>query len=125
MREKYKRLEKDLEKNDEKELKESPNNAKKVMDMKSSLLVWSAFKVVHHFSGAFFDHLQHLVYLTAFGTVRQWQEMWEEYVFVHKELCEYDRIVVEKDNQGKVIKRGSRISDAIHSYIIKLKENSN
>ena len=29
-----------------------------------------------------FEHLVQLVYLTAFGTVRQWPEMWEEYQFI-------------------------------------------
>ena len=90
--------------------------------MKSSLLVYSAFKVVHHFSEAFFDHLQHLVYLTAFGTIRQWQDMWEEYVFVYKELYDYDNYAV--DNEGKKQDRGKKICNAIKEYIINLKENS-
>jgi hypothetical protein len=29
---------------------------------------------------AFWEHLMHLVYLTAFGTIRQWPDMWEEYM---------------------------------------------
>ncbi len=32
--------------------------------------------------GGFLEHLMQLVYLTAFGTVRQWPEMWEEYQFI-------------------------------------------
>lgn len=32
--------------------------------------------------GGFLEHLTQLVYLTAFGTIRQWPEMWEEYLFV-------------------------------------------
>lgn len=92
--------------------------------MKSSLLIYSAFKVVHHFSEAFFDHLQHLVYLTAFGTIRQWQDMWEEYVFVYKELYDYDNYVVEYDEDKSIIKRGKMICNAIKEYIINLKENS-
>lgn len=32
--------------------------------------------------GGFLEHLTQLVYLTAFGTVRQWPEMWEEYQFI-------------------------------------------
>ena len=89
--------------------------------MKSSLLIQSLLKVVHHFSGAFFEHLQHLVYLTAFGTIRQWQDMWEEYVFVNKELYDYDKFVEE---EGTNEKRGKAISDAIREYIINLKENN-
>lgn len=32
--------------------------------------------------GGLLEHLTQLVYLTAFGTVRQWPEMWEEYQFI-------------------------------------------
>lgn len=128
MRDKYKRLEKDFSKTDEDYLKDNNDDAKYIMEkMRSSLFVQSAFKVVHHFSGAFFEHLQHLVYLTAFGTIRQWQDMWEEYVFVNKELCDYDKFVdeeAEKDKEGNDEKRGKAISDAIREYIINLKENN-
>lgn len=122
MREKYKRLEKDLSKLDEDHLKNNTDDAEYIlMKMKSSLLIQSMLKVVHHFSGAFFEHLQHLVYLTAFGTIRQWQDMWEEYVFVNKELYDYDKFV---EDEGKDEKRGKAISDAIREYIINLKENN-
>ena len=36
--------------------------------------------------GGLLEHLVQLVYLTAFGTVRQWPEMWEEYLYVSKIL---------------------------------------
>ena len=128
MRAKYKRLMNDLDEKEEKDLKEHYNESQYIanylMDMNSSLLVYSAFKVVHHFSEAFFDHLQHLVYLTAFGTIRQWQDMWEEYVFVYKELYDYDNYVVEYDEDNNVKKRGKMICNAIKEYIINLKENS-
>lgn len=126
MRAKYKRLRNDLDEKEEKELRgyhiDSQYVTNYLMDMKSSLLVYSAFKVVHHFSEAFFDHLQHLLYLTAFGTIRQWQDMWEEYVFIYNELYEYDNYVV--DNEGKKKDRGKKICNAIKEYIINLKENS-
>lgn len=126
MRAKYKKLMNVLDEKEEKDLKEHYNESQYIanylMNMKSSLLVYSAFKVVHHFSEAFFDHLQHLVYLTAFGTIRQWQDMWEEYVFVYKELYDYDNYAV--DNEGKKQDRGKKICNAIKEYIINLKENS-
>ena len=122
MRDKYSRLENDLSIDDERYIEKNPNDAKYMMNMKSSLLVYSTFKVVHHFSNAFFDHLQHLVYLTAFGTIRQWQEMWEEYIFVYKGLYEYDNKVLVN---GKKQDRGKKICNAIKEYIISLKENSN
>ena len=124
MRAKYKRIKEDYDEKDEKYLKENPEDAVKIMNMNSSLLIYSSFKVVHHFSDAFFDHLQHLVYLTAFGTIRQWQDMWEEYVFIYNELFEYDKYVVEYDEDKNVRNRGKKICKAIKEYIINLKENS-
>ncbi len=52
--------------------------------------------------GGFLEHLMQLVYLTAFGTVRQWPEMWEEYQFIKS-------IVGPQEN--------------IERYIFKLKNN--
>lgn len=128
MRDKYKTLEIDFSKDDESHLKQHTNDANYILNMESSLLVQSVFKIVNHFSGAFFEHLQHLVYLTAFGTIRQWQDMWEEYMFVSKELCDYDILFNEKvkDEKNKeiLVRRGKAVSDAIREYIINLKENN-
>lgn len=49
------------------------------------------------------EHLTQLVYLTAFGTVRQWPEMWEEYQFL-------------KSVVGRI--------EVIEKYIFKLKNNN-
>lgn len=49
------------------------------------------------------EHLTQLVYLTAFGTVRQWPEMWEEYQFL-------------KSVVGRI--------EVIEKYIFDLKNNS-
>lgn len=54
--------------------------------------------------GGFLEHLMQLVYLTAYGTVRQWPEMWEEYQFI-------------KSIIGPLF--------SIEQYIFKLKDNSN
>lgn len=54
--------------------------------------------------GGFLEHLTQLVYLTAFGTVRQWPEMWEEYQFIRSIT-------------------GERI-ESIEDHIYKLKTNS-
>jgi hypothetical protein len=48
----------------------------------------------------------HLVYLTAFGTIRQWSDMWEEYMLIKDRL---------KDNK--------LLTDKIEEYIISLKQN--
>ena len=51
------------------------------------------------------EHLTQLVYLTAFGTVRQWSEMWEEYQYIKSYLgriqCVEDFIVNLKNNSVK------------------------
>ena len=51
------------------------------------------------------EHLTQLVYLTAFGTVRQWPEMWEEYQYIKSYLgriqCVEDFIVNLKNNSIK------------------------
>ena len=52
---------------------------------------------------AVFEHVVQLVYLTAFGTVRQWPEMWEEYQFI-------------KSVVGKI--------DSVEQYIFNLKNNN-
>lgn len=54
--------------------------------------------------GGFLEHLTQLVYLTAFGTIRQWPEMWEEYQFLKSVV-------------------GKRI-EPIEKYIFNLKNNS-
>lgn len=53
---------------------------------KSSLLIVSMFKDEEFGSNSFWEHLQNLVYLTAFGTIRQWPEMWEDYTFIKGKL---------------------------------------
>lgn len=52
---------------------------------------------------AVFEHVVQLIYLTAFGTVRQWPEMWEEYQFI-------------KSIVGKI--------NSIEKYIFDLKNNN-
>lgn len=49
-------------------------------DEGKSMLVDSFLKDKVHL-GAMLEHLLQLVHLTAFGTVRQWPEIWEEYKF--------------------------------------------
>jgi len=113
MRNKYLQLEEDLTKKEE----NSSDTGKDILNMESSLLIQSAFQYINLFSGSFFEHLQHLVYLIAFGTIRQWTELWEEYVFIHKTLTKYDELTHED--------MGTKINEAIRNYIINLKENSN
>lgn len=72
MRANYHILEKDYTYNNSKEL--------------GSPLVHSLFPETMSYNTAFWEHLMNLVYLTAFGTIRQWHEMWQEYQLVKSKL---------------------------------------
>lgn len=73
-----------------------------IFDTKESVLA-TDFVMKNPNLGGLLEHLTQLVYLTAFGTVRQWPEMWEEYQFI-------------KSIIGQPI-------GAIEEYIVNLKNN--
>ena len=73
-----------------------------IFDTKESVLA-TDFVMKNPNIGGLLEHLTQLVYLTAFGTVRQWPEMWEEYQFI-------------KSIIGQPI-------GAIEEYIVNLKNN--
>lgn len=81
------------------------------LDCRSSRLVSSTFKDILFYGNSFWEHLQHLIYLTAYGTIRQWTEMWEEYSFIKPKL----------ELNGD---KGKKVCKAIEDYIIALKSNS-
>ena len=80
-------------------------------DEDKSLLVQSFIKDLVHL-GAMLEHLLQMVHLIAFGTVRQWPEIWEEYHFFIR------TIRVKGDDDRKAI---IEISKNIEQYIIELK----
>ena len=79
---------------------------------KSSRLVASLMNKKAHM-GAMLEHLLQLVHLTAFGTVRQWPEMWEEYRYFVRAL----------DLRNKDSKDLKAFSQSIEDYIITLKSS--
>ena len=79
------------------------HNASNPFDSPESTLA-TDFVMNNAYIGGFLEHLTQLVYLTAFGTVRQWPEMWEEYQFLKSVV-------------------GKRI-EPIEKYIFNLKNNS-
>lgn len=88
--------------------------------MKSSPLIMSLFKDEKYCSNSFWEHLQNLVYLTAFGTIRQWPEMWEDYMFIKTKLEKAeDEIwkVLSEDEK----KNNAKPSFLIRNYILNLK----
>lgn len=66
--------------------------------------------------GGLLEHLAQLVHLTAFGTIRQWPEMWEEYLYVKAQL---KALISEKDK-----KRLDKLCDKIEGYILDLKSSA-
>ena len=81
------------------------------LDCRSSRLICSIFKDILFYGNSFWEHLQHLIYLTAYGTIRQWTEMWEEYAFIKP------RLMLNEE-------KGKNVCEAIEEYIIALKSNS-
>lgn len=53
----------------------------KIFNSKGSVLA-SHFMLKNHNLGGLLEHLVQLVHLAAFGTIRQWAEMWEEYIYI-------------------------------------------
>jgi hypothetical protein len=48
----------------------------------ASKLISSLFPDIEFYDNAFWEHTMHLVYLTAYGTIRQWHEMWDEFMLI-------------------------------------------
>lgn len=83
---------------------------------KGSPLIKSLFPDVVVCTNSFWEHLQNLVYLTAYGTIRQWPEMWEDYTFVKQKLEAAEKLCKDRIN-------GEPASVLIRNYILKLKES--
>jgi CheY-like chemotaxis protein len=87
--------------------------------IEQSPLAKSLFPDLEFYDNAFWEHTMHLVYLTAFGTIRQWHDMWEEYLLIKKQLDEaYDKAY--KDRNPKPTK----VSASIEAYIKSLQQQS-
>ena len=76
-----------------------------------SPLVQSLFPDIEHYSNAFWEHIQHLIYLIAFGNIRQWNEMWDEYIFIKDVLRKAEG---KPKNEDNVVRK-------IEKYIIEIK----
>ena len=60
-----------------------------LFNIKGSVLI-SHFMLENQHLDGLLEHLTELVHLTAFGTIRQWAEMWEEYLYIRAKLEEID-----------------------------------
>lgn len=71
-----------------------------------SPLVQALFPDIKHYSNAFWEHVQHLIYLIAFGNIRQWNEMWDEYIFIKDILRKAESEVKSKtDDMDSVVRK--------------------
>lgn len=98
-----------------------PNTANKDFDTKESVLI-SSFISDRVNLGGMLEHLAQLVHLTAFGTVRQWPEMWEEYMYFKSQFNEqyiYDSSKVDE----KVKQTLQNLYNKIEEYILQLKKH--
>lgn len=72
--------------------------ADKIQDTNGSVLV-TEFISWQTNLGGLLEHLVQLVHITAFGTVRQWPELWEEYIFCK---AQFDDVFDEELNRLKL-----------------------
>lgn len=82
-----------------------------------SLLVQSLFPDLECYHYAYWAHLQYLVYLVAYGNIRQWNEMWDEYVFVKDILKKAEELNHNYLGEPMLCKM-------IENYIFNLKNNN-
>lgn len=89
-----------------------------LFEAKGSVLV-THFLHKHINMGGLLEHLAQLVHLTAFGTVRQWPDMWEEYLYVKAQL---DALVAKENKELQ--NKNSQLCNEIEKFIGKLKSSS-
>ena len=83
-----------------------------IFGIKKSVLI-SYYNVHQHLSGLL-EHLTNLVHIAAFGTIRQWDEMWEEYLYFKAAMCKVN-------NSLKNDKSFNDVCEHIESFILGLK----
>jgi CheY-like chemotaxis protein len=86
----------------------------KMKEENRSLLALSLFPDTVCYNNAFWEHITHLFYLTAYGTIRQWHDMWDEFMLVKNTLINAEKACHKVD----VIKK-------IEKYICSLQNSTN
>ena len=75
--------------------------------------------------GGLLEHLAQLVHLTGFGTIRQWREMWEEYLYVKAQL---ESLIANEENDKRKRKELMIVFDnichSVEDYIRELKSEA-
>lgn len=100
-------------------------NNENIFNTSGSVLI-SNF-IIHNVNlGGFLEHLTQLVHLTAFGTVRQWPEMWEEYIYFKTQfdLAEFEKYYAQDaENNCDAKRKYYKLCEDIESYILNLKSD--
>lgn len=91
---------------------------KNLFNTNQSVLV-THFLNEHINMGGMLEHMAQLVHLTGFGTIRQWPEMWEEYLYVKVQL----ESLIKKGNKEQEEKL-EKLCRHIENYIKKLKSSA-
>ena len=87
-----------------------------IFEAKKSVLITDFLN--HHINmGGLVEHLAQLVHLTAFGTVRQWPEMWEEYLYSKAQIG-------AQITNNDLEMRFNQVCNKIQGYILKLKSSA-
>lgn len=92
---------------------EFPKKEELIFSIRESVLMTSFMKDQVDRFGGVLEHLAHLVHLTAFGTARQWSEMWEEYLYFKNQFSE----LFEDDETAL-----SELYSSIENHILELKK---
>ena len=86
-----------------------------IFDIKGSVLI-SHYSLKNRHIGGLLEHLTNLVHIAAFGTIRQWDEMWEEYLYFK---ANFGTLISESDDN--VATRFEKICGHIEAFILRLK----
>ena len=99
-----------------------PGSNRSIFTTRGSVLMTS-FILSHVHFGGLLEHLINLVHLTAFGTVRQWPEMWEEFLYFKAQFKDLYEIEKGSFNDLNATQTDcfSSLCDSIQNYILKLK----
>lgn len=104
--------------------------SKSVFETSGSVLMTN-FIQNHIQLGALLEHLAQLIHITAFGTIRQWSEMWEEYLYFKSQLEKLLGYNIEIENKQRgyandkmeLQNRFEKMCCDIEEYIRKMKSS--
>ncbi len=106
---------------------EKTDNINNERDNNGSLLVRSLFPDLSCYGFAFWEHLQHLIYLVAYGNPSQSKVMWYEYMSIQRVLKKAEKKIatVEKKKANKSKKTFESVCVLIERHLTKLISENN